>query len=171
MALELAVLLADAAAVDDALALGDGEIFLMDDGVRVANDPRLADREVVVCATDAERLGVTLPDHVRAGSQYDHAVMVRDAARFVAFAGGAIDDNRPGHKKNRMVRVRLERKVAQGLRAAVGYCGVDLRVTIVGAPRVLEVLDPTSQRALAMLRGLARVVEEDDRPADVEVTW
>lgn len=196
MALELGVLVADAGMLARALDLvrgRDAQLFLMDEGVRAAGDPGLraaidAGLDAALCAMDAEARGIApVAGGPRFGSQYDHAVMVRDAARVVAMTGGRIDDNdvaapAPGDAPatgdpatgdpaaKRRVAVRLTRgpshpKTAQALRSAVGYAAVGLAVTIVVEPpaRALLVHDdhaPAVLRAVATLRGLGhRFVE------------
>ena len=81
--------------VEAALSAGrDVGLFLMDDGVRYALDPRLAPLlragvEVTACATDAEArglpAGVIESAGVLLGSQHDHAPLVRDSDRFLSF--------------------------------------------------------------------------------------
>lgn len=70
------------------------EIFLMDDGIGYAGQPALRGLielgvEACACAMDAEARGVSGPAleaaGVRAGSQHDHARLVRDSRRFLAF--------------------------------------------------------------------------------------
>jgi hypothetical protein len=198
MGLELGVLVADAAMLGRALDLlrnaDEAQLFLMDDGVRAATEPRLVAAiddglDATLCAMDAEARGVAaVAGGPRFGSQWDHACMVRDAARVVAMTGGRIDDNDvtapagPG----RRVAVRLTRdasdpKVAQGLRSAVGYAGADLSVTIVVEPpaRVLLMHDDHPApivKAMATLRGLGHrfveVATSSHRVScDVEVSW
>ena len=119
----LGVLLCDPALLGKAIELlGEGDaLFLMDEGVR-ADVRALTDGgvEVTLCAMDAEARGVKEDPHgARFGSQYDHAVMIRDARRIVSLAGGAIEDRTPPEGM-RHVAVRTGRKPAQALRAAVG---------------------------------------------------
>ncbi len=87
-----------AAAVDHALRAGrEVSLFLMDDGVAYALDPRLAllvqaGVEVTLCAMDAEARGLS-PKMIetleaagmRLGSQHDHARILRDSDRFLSF--------------------------------------------------------------------------------------
>jgi hypothetical protein len=196
MGLELGVLLADASRLDAALDVLDGArdaaLFLMDSGVEVAHDPRLAaladaDVEIALCAMDAEARGVAPAEHgPRFGSQYDHARLVRDAARVVALTGtGFVDDHRPPPGR-RTVRVRLTRdardgKTAQALRSAVGYAACDLDVVIAVEPPARALLAANGNgnlpqpvlRALGTLRGLGHRIAPagDAPPAHLEVTW
>lgn len=197
MALELGVLVADAAMLPRALDLlrnvDEAQLFLMDDGVRAAGDSRLVAAiddglDASLCAMDAEARGVAaVAGGPRFGSQWDHATMVRDAARVVAMTGGRIDDSdgaTPG--PGRRVAVRLTRdardpKVAQALRAAVGYAAVELSVVVVVEPPARELLRhdehaPAVVRAIATLRALGhRIVEVASSShrvsCDVEVSW
>jgi len=197
MALELGVLVADPAMLERALDLlanvDEAQLFLMDEGVRAAAAPRLIAAiddglEATLCATDAEARRVqSVPGGPRFGSQWDHAVMVRDAARVVAMTGGRIDDSdgaTPG--PGRRVAVRLTRdardpKIAQALRAAVGYAGVELSVIVVVEPPARELLRhdehaPAVVRAIATLRALGHrfveVATSNHRVScDVEVSW
>jgi sulfur relay (sulfurtransferase) complex TusBCD TusD component (DsrE family) len=84
-----------AAAVKQALSAGrDISLFLMDDGVAYALDPRIgpllqAGVEVTVCAMDAEAHGLS-PSAIEMagvllGSQHDHARILRDSDRFLSF--------------------------------------------------------------------------------------
>src|SRR5262249_28619707 len=103
MALELGVLVAEPAMLERALDLlatvDEAQLFLMDQGVRAAAAPRLIAAiddglEAVLCAADAEARGVApVAGGPRFGSQWDHATMVREAARVVAMTGGRIDDS------------------------------------------------------------------------------
>lgn len=176
----LGILVADPEMLSRALDLSrgsdDAQLFLMDEGVRVAADPRLRAAiddglEASLCAMDAEARGVQpVSGGPRFGSQFDHAVMIRDATRVVAMTGGRIDDNEAflapeergfatgsgeavlleGHAQargveRRRVAVRLTRaaghpKVAQALRSAVGYAAVELDVTLVVEPPARELL-------------------------------
>jgi sulfur relay (sulfurtransferase) complex TusBCD TusD component (DsrE family) len=194
----LGVIVADAARLDDALALlrtvsGEARLFLMDDGVRAAVDPRLRalvddGLDAALCAMDAEARGVVEEDGgVRFGSQYDHAVLVRDATRLVAWTGHAGDpvDVRPLPRTPRRVRVVVESPLRawQGLRAAAGYLAVDLAVEVALAPTVAaalvdaaadEVADPVGRagrRALRMFLATNRIVGFGREPADVELRW
>ena len=200
--LALGILVADATmlprALDLARGVDDAQLFLMDDGVRAAGDARLRAAiddglEAALCAMDAEARGVGHVDGgPRFGSQFDHAVMVRDAARVVAMTGGRIDDNeaalleaaRPDAR--RRVALRLTRgpehpKVAQALRSAVAYAAVELDVVIVVEPaaRALLASDahaPPILRALGTLRALGHRLVEVASPStrvscDVEVSW
>ena len=197
MGLELGVLVADAAMLPRALDLlrnvDEAQLFLMDDGVRAAADSRLLAAiddglDASLCAMDAEARGVAaVAGGPRFGSQWDHATMVRDAARVVAMTGGRIDDSdgaTPG--PGRRVAVRLTRdagdpKVAQALRAAVGYAAVELSVIIVVEPPARELLRhdehaPQVVRAIATLRALGHrfveVATSNHRVScDVEVSW
>jgi hypothetical protein len=200
MALELGILVADAAMLGRALDLAsncdEAQLFLMDEGVRAAGEARLAAAiddglDAALCAMDAEARGLA-PDALRGcgprfGSQWDHATMVRDAARVVAMTGGRIDDSEgttPG--PGRRVAIRLTRdaghpKVAQALRAAVGYAAADLSVTIVVEPAARALLQhdahaPAVLRAIATLRALGHrfveVATTNHRVScDVEVSW
>jgi hypothetical protein len=196
MGLELGILVADAAMLDRALDLArnsdEAQLFLMDDGVRAAGAPRLRAAiddglEAALCAMDAEARAVTPVDGgPRFGSQWDHAVMVRDAARVVAMTGGRIDDNEVDAAGPRRVAVRLTRdsghpKIGQALRSAVGYAAADLAVIVVVEPPARALLahedhPPALLRALATLRGLGhRFVEVPAAnvrvSCDVEVSW
>jgi len=197
MGLELGVLVADAAMLPRALDLlrnvDEAQLFLMDDGVRAAADSRLLAAiddglDAALCAMDAEARGVAaVAGGPRFGSQWDHATMVRDAARVVAMTGGRIDDSdgaTPG--PGRRVAIRLTReardpKVAQALRAAVGYAAVELSVTVVVEPPARALLQddapaPAVARAIATLRALGHrfveVATSSHRVScDVEVSW
>jgi hypothetical protein len=196
MALELGLLCADPVYLERALALAHGvadvQLFLMDDAVRVADHPLLAAAmsdglEATLCATDAEARAV--PPQCggpRFGSQWDHAIMVRDAARVVAMTGERVSDARPVcGGADRRVAVRLARaadhpKTAQGLRTAVGYAACRLPVTVVVEPPAHSLLAPVPHppsvaRALATLHALARFIPvaggDDPVACDVEVTW
>jgi hypothetical protein len=197
MALELGVLVADPAMLARALDLvanvDEAQLFLMDEGVRAAGAPRLIAAiddglEATLCAADAGARGVEpVAGGPRFGSQWDHATMVREAARVVAMTGGRIDDTdgaTPG--PGRRVAVRLTRdardpKVAQALRAAVGYAAADLSVIVVVEPpaRALLATDahsPALLRAIATLRALGhRFVEVPTSSqrvsCDLEVSW
>ena len=197
MALEIGVLVADPGMLERALDLvrnvDEAQLFLMDEGVRAAAAPRLVAAiddglDAALCAMDAEARGVTATaGGPRFGSQWDHATMVRDAARVVAMTGGRIDDSdgaTPG--PGRRVAVRLTRdardpKVAQALRAAVGYAAADLSVVVVVEPpaRALLASDehaPSLLRAIATLRGLGHrfveVATSNHRVScDIEVSW
>ncbi len=156
-----------------------------DPGLRAAIDDGL---DASLCATDAEARGVQpVAGGPRFGSQWDHATMVRDAARVVAMTGGRIDDSdgaTPG--PGRRVAVRLTRaasdpKIAQALRAAVGYAAVELSVVVVVEPPARELLRhdehaPAVVRAIAALRALGHrfveVATSSHRVScDVEVSW
>jgi hypothetical protein len=197
MALELGILVADAAMLGRALDLArnvdEAQLFLMDDGVRVAADARLRAAiddglEASLCAMDAEARGVApVSGGPRFGSQWDHATMVRDAVRVVAMTGGRIDDSdgaTPG--RGRRVAIRLTRdaadpKVAQALRSAVGYAAADLSVIVVVEPPARALLQddehaPAVVRAVATLRALGHrfveVATTNHRVScDLEVSW
>ncbi|MDB4969737.1 MAG: hypothetical protein JWN44_5426 [Myxococcales bacterium] len=206
MGLELGILVADPAMLGRALDLArnsdEAQLFLMDDGVRAADAPALRAAiddglEATLCAMDAEARGVVaVRGGPRFGSQWDHAVMVRDAARVVAMTGGRIDDNGGGEalgsprsalgRGARRVAVRLTReashpKIAQALRSAVGYAGVELAVILVVEPPARALLNgedhpPAVMRALSTLRALGHKFTEVDSTAtrvscDVEVSW
>jgi len=172
----------------------ESALFLMDDAVLDAGDPRLralADQgaEVVLCAADALAHGVGAdPGGPRHGSQYDHAVLVRDAERVITLTGARVDDWRPGARRERHVIVRLTReashpKTAQGLRAAVGYAGVDLQITVLVEPAARALLAHADHgeplvRALAALRGLGHTImgaapglRPREVDPDVVITW
>jgi len=198
----LGVVLADAARLDEALALlrahGDREarLFLMHEGVRAAADPRVralidGGLEATLCAMDAEARGVVEDEGgVRFGSQYDHAVLVRDAARVVAWTGRAGDpvDARPLATARRRVRVVIEAgpddpRAWQGLRAAAGYLGVELDVEVALLPTVAaalvdaaerDVAEPVGRagrRALRAFVAMGKLVGFGRGPADVELRW
>jgi len=197
MALELGILVADAAMLGRALDLArnvdEAQLFLMDDGVRVAADARLRAAiddglDASLCAMDAEARAVApVVGGPRFGSQWDHATMVRDAVRVVAMTGGRIDDSdgaTPG--PGRRVAIRLTRdaadpKVAQALRSAVGYASVDLSVIVVVEPPARALLQhdehaPAVVRAVATLRALGHrfveVATTNHRVScDLEVSW
>jgi len=197
MALELGILVADAAMLGRALDLArnvdEAQLFLMNDAVRAAGDPRLRAAiddglDASLCAMDAEARGVApVAGGPRFGSQWDHATMVRDAVRVVAMTGGRIDDNdgaTPG--PGRRVAIRLTRdaadpKIAQALRSAVGYASVDLSVIVVVEPPARALLQhdehaPAVVRAIATLRALGHrfveVATSNHRVScDVEVSW
>src|SRR5262249_14466771 len=102
MGLELGIVVADASMLSRALDLAhnvsDAQLFLMDDGVRAASAPALRAAiddglDATVCAMDAELHQIAaVPGGPRFGSQWDHAMMVRHAARVVGMTGGRIDD-------------------------------------------------------------------------------
>lgn len=202
MAGVLGVILADAARLDDAVALlrradGEARLFLMHEGVRAAADPRvraLVDEglDAWLCAMDAEARGVVEDESAaRFGSQYDHAVLVRDAARIVAWTGrpGEPVDARPVTRSPRRVRVVIEAgpddpRAWQGLRAAAGYLAVDLAVEIaldkyarglLETGETGETDDPVGRagrRALRAFTAMGRVVTDGARPpVDVELRW
>ena len=197
MALEIGILVADASmlsrALDLAAAAGEAQLFLMDDGVRAAPAPSLLAAiddglDVALCAMDAEARGVAqVEGGPRFGSQWDHAVMVRDAARVVAMTGGRIDDSDGGAPgAGRRVAVRRTRNAAhdktrQALRSAVGYATADLSVVVVVEPPARELLRHDEHpadvlRAIATLRGLGHRFVEVVSPStrvscDVEVSW
>jgi hypothetical protein len=137
---------------------------------------------VTVCATDAARLGVEPTPGVRFGSQYDHAVMVRTAARVVAMTGARVEDHVPRRaERSAVVRITRLEKVAQALRSAVGYAGGDLRVAVLLEPPAHSLLQqptPDAARAFAALRGLDHpivAVATGEIPPrlrwDLEVSW
>jgi hypothetical protein len=191
------ILLADetltGAAVEIARAASRPEetaLFLMDEGVRAAGDARLRaliddGAEVSLCAMDAEARAVAADDRgPRFGSQYDHAVLVRDARRVVSLtaADTPIENHTPAGDGTRRVLVRLTRdarhpKTAQALRAAAGYAAVDLSVTVLVEPAASALLShadhpPQVLRAIATLRGLGhRITAGQAPPADVVITW
>jgi hypothetical protein len=181
---ELGILVADAAAPALDLALArverpdETQLFFMDDGVFAAADPRVralvdAGAEAALCAMDAEARGLHAPiEGVRFGSQWDHAVMLRSAARVLVCTGAAVEESRPQRDEARLVAVTVARagKAAQALRAAVGYAAAGLRVVVV-APE-LDAQSPSVHRPLATLRGLAvPFVDGPPADADVRVTW
>jgi hypothetical protein len=197
MGLELGVLVADAAMLGRALDLArnvdEAQLFLMDEGVRAADAPALRAAiddglDASLCAMDAEARGLSATvGGPRFGSQWDHATMVRDAARVVAMTGGRIDDNDPGVPgPGRRVAVRLTRaagdpKVAQALRAAVGYAAADLSVVVVVEPAARALLQRDDHaapivKAIATLRALGHRFVEVATPntrisCDIEVSW
>jgi hypothetical protein len=204
MALDVGILVADAAMLGRALDLArnadEAQLFLMDDGVRAADAPALRAAiddglEAALCAMDAEARGVQqVTGGPRFGSQWDHAVMVRDAARVVAMTGGRIDDNEVAISSQlsavssgpRRVAVRLTReashpKIAQALRSAVGYAGVEMAVIVVVEPAARALLNREDHpaavmRALSTLRALGHKFVEVDSTAtrvscDLEVSW
>ena len=197
MALELGILVADPAMLGRALDLArntdEAQLFLMDEGVRAIGEARLRAAiddglDASLCAMDAEARGlVPVAGGPRFGSQWDHAVMVRDAVRVVAMTGGRIDDNdgaTPG--PGRRVAVRLTRdardpKIAQALRAAVGYATAELSIVVVVEPPARDLLmhdehSPALVRAIATLRALGHrfveVATTNHRVScDIEVSW
>jgi hypothetical protein len=197
MALELGILVADAAMLGRALDLArnvdEAQLFLMDDAVRVAADARLRAAiddglDASLCAMDADARSIApVVGGPRFGSQWDHATMVRDAVRVVAMTGGRIDDNdgaTPG--PGRRVAIRLGRdaadpKIAQALRSAVGYATADLSVIVVVEPPARALLQhdehaPAVVRAVATLRALGHrfveVATTNHRVScDLEVSW
>jgi hypothetical protein len=197
MDLEVGVLLADRASLDEALEVAGAhqgaELFLMDDGVLAARDPRLLalyddGAEVVLCATDAEAHGLQPSARgPRFGSQWDHACMIRDARELVTLTGGPARRSRPPENAApRRVAVHLTReaghpKTAQALRSAVGYAAAHLDVRVVVEPAAHALLDgdghaPPIVRALAALRALGCAVatacaEDGAAACDVEVAW
>ena len=203
MNVALGILVADPEMLTRALDLcrgcDDAQLFLMDEGVRAAGDSRLRAAiddglEAALCAMDAEARGIfPVAGGPRFGSQFDHAVMIREATRVVAMTGGRIDDNEAallhgsrGAEVRRRVAVRLTRaadhaKTAQALRSAVGYAAVELDVTLVVEPAARALLAHDDHpapllRALGTLRALGHRVVEVASPAarvscDVEVSW
>jgi hypothetical protein len=195
MSAELGILIADPARLDEALARiahpEQTQIFLMDDGVLAARDPRLRalldqGADISLCAMDAEARSLSPDDGgPRFGSQYDHAQMIRDAARIVACTRAKIEESRPHVAERRRVQVSFtgdasDRATAQGLRAAVAYLGCDLRVGVVLEPaaRALADRDPPPElaRHLATLRALDVVFFEPPGSGpppifDVRVSW
>jgi hypothetical protein len=189
MDLELGILIADDRAELPSIERPEAtQLFLMDEGVRLASDARIvalvdAGLEATVCATDAEARHVVPPAGVRLGSQYDHATMIRDARTIIALTGAARDLHVPGAATGRIAAVSLTReprhpKIAQGLRSAVAYaaCGLDVRVVVHPAAGALLRHDdhpPAVVRALATLRGLGHRVIDAGQPfgCHVEVRW
>jgi sulfur relay (sulfurtransferase) complex TusBCD TusD component (DsrE family) len=198
MAPSLGILLADALRLDEALARietpEETQLFLMDDGVHAAVDARvraLLDEgaEIALCAMDAEARGLRESDGpafgVRFGSQFDHAVMMREARRVIALTGVglAADDRTPARDGTRRIAVTITRdarhyKTAQALRSAVGYAAADLHVTVRVGSQARALLahhdhPPAILRALGTLRGLGHAIVSTDAPADadLEVTW
>jgi hypothetical protein len=201
MALELGILVADPSLIGVAVELVRASgapigaaLFLMDDGVHAAADPRVGalldgGTDVTLCAMDAEARGLSPTDGgVRFGSQYDHALLVRDSQRFVALTGARIDDHSPTRSEDRTVAVRVTRdsrhaKTAQALRAAVGYAAGGLKVVVLVEPLARGLLSHDDhpgavQRALTTLRGLGLPLvgtAHNARPPsvslDLEVTW
>jgi hypothetical protein len=184
---ELGILLGEPRALDQALALIDdperAQLFLMDEGVHAAEEPRLralldAGLDASLCAMDAEARGLAPRDGgVRFGAQHDHARMIRDAARVVTLTGAAQRDARP-RPGARRVAVRISRldKALPALRSAVGYLTADLAVTVVvdrAAGALLAHADhpPAILRALGTLRGLGCAVGTGSVEADLEVCW
>ena len=175
----LGILLADSGSAADAIARAeagsDVQIFLMDDGVLAA--PELASLiergvEVTACAMDAEARGLdpTRAAGVRLGSQYDHAVMVRDSSELCAFTGCGVD---AASGTARRVAVRLTRnrkdKLHHGLRSALAYAALGLEVEVrVDAPARAALSHPELERALATLR---RFAQHPIGAADVEIRW
>jgi len=201
MAPELGILLADPSLVGVAVELVrasgapiEAVLFLMDEGVHASEDARVralldGGTDVTLCAMDAEARGLHATDGgVRFGSQYDHAVMVRDAQRIIALTGTRIDDHSPTRSEGRTVAVRVTRdsrhpKTAQALRSAVGYAACDLKVVVLVEPLARGLLSHDDhpgavQRALTTLRGLGLPLvgtAPNARPPsvnmDLEVTW
>jgi hypothetical protein len=197
MALELGILVADPTMLGRALDLArnsdEAQLFLMDEGVRAVGEARLRAAiddglDASLCAMDAEARGlVPVAGGPRFGSQWDHATMVREARRVVAMTGGRIDDNdgaTPG--PGRRVAVRLTRgagdpKIAQALRAAVGYATAELSIIVVVEPPARDLLmsdahSPQVVRAIATLRALGHrfveVATSSHRVScDLEVSW
>jgi hypothetical protein len=180
----LGILVAEADQIDAALALvkqerGETAVFLMHEGVRAAGEARLRQAivdgvDATLCAQDAEARGLAAPSEddvgaVRWGSQYDHAVLVRDAARFVALTGGAPTEGR----RPRRILVELgddDSRAAQGLRSALAYASVGLGVGVVAAPGVRP-LSPErlSERALSTLRALGG--GDSQGTFDLRIRW
>jgi hypothetical protein len=178
-----------------ALAPSPSEValFLMDDGVHAAADPRvraLVDEgaDVSLCAMDAEARGVIPVDGVRLGSQHDHAEMMRTAARVIAMTGVRIDDHRPLRSDGRTVAVRITQpathpKTAQALRSAVGYAAGRLRVSVLVEPPARALVaggersaivskSLTTLRALDIaIVGVAPGARPPSLTFDLEVTW
>jgi hypothetical protein len=167
--ISLGILVAEADQIDAALALlqresGEAALFLMHEAVRAAGEARLRraildGADATLCAQDAEGRGLTAPTEddngaVRWGSQYDHAVLVRDAERFVAFTGAAPAEAR----RPRRILVELgddDRRAAQGLRTALAYASVGLTVGVAPAPGARPLgSERLSERALSTLRAL-----------------
>ena len=197
MALELGILVADPAMLGRALDLArnsdEAQLFLMDEGVRAVGEARLRAAiddglDASLCAMDAEARGlVPVAGGPRFGSQWDHATMVREAMRVVAMTGGRIDDNdgaTPGPGRRvavRLVRDARDPKIAQALRAAVGYATAELSIVVVVEPPARDLLmsdehSPQVVRAIATLRALGhRFVEVANSShrvsCDIEVSW
>ncbi len=194
----LGILLADHAMLGVALELArasdDCALFLMDDAVLGAHDPRLhalidQGAEVSLCAMDAESRGITPRDRgPRFGSQYDHATLVRDSARIIALTGVRIDDSRPVRAGSRQVAIRITRdahhaKTKQALRSAAGYAALDLQVTVLVEPAARALLahtdhDALTLRAITTLRGLGHALMgatpgllPTGQQPDLVVTW
>ena len=176
----LGILLADSASVSQAIDrakaapdLADVRIFLMDDGVLAARElaPLIDDGvEIIACATDAEARGLAAGDtDVRFGSQYDHALMVRDATSLATFTGCGIDRVEIPVKR---VGIRLTRnlhgKLHHGLRAALAYAALGMGVSVsVDEPARASLSHPELERALATLR---RFGTSSGTP-DLEIRW
>ncbi len=166
MATLLGVVLANARLLDGALALmrqnhGDSRLFLMDDGVLAADDPRidtliLDGNDVILCAMDAEARGVGEREGgPQAGSQYDHAVLVRDAARLVTFSrvGRDPSDSTVALTVPRQVLVEIaapDALASSALRAAMAFGALGLEVTVL-AERGLGAVTATAERARVAL--------------------
>jgi hypothetical protein len=183
---ELGILYADATAALPRIERPEAtQLFLMDDGVRLAVDARLqklvdAGLEVTMCATDAEARTIAAPDGVRLGSQHDHALMIRSAGRILALTGAQPSESRPADApdRSRRVAVRITRmlKAVQALRSAVGYAAAELPVTVVIEPAARGLLahsdhPPAILRALGTLRGLGHPILEIPAAAEVEIAW
>ena len=177
------VVLADPRLLDGALAImraarGEAVLFLMHDGVLAADDSRvdgllLDGHDVIWCAMDAEARGVLTRDGgPTAGSQYDHAVLVRDAHRVVTFTrqGRHPTDSTPRSGARRvLVEVAAPDALASGaLRAAMAFGAVGLDVSVV-APAGFGSLSATAERARTALG--ERIRERSDGAFDVVVGW
>src|SRR5262249_54481371 len=163
------------------------ELFLMDDGVLAACDPRLLQlldegAEVALCATDAEARGVAPAERgPRFGSQWDHACMIRDARTIVALTGVRPARSEPPDGPSRRVAVHLTRdarhpKTAQALRSAIGYASARLDVRVVVGLKARALVEHHDHprdllRALATLRALGCPLGPEPASADVEVVW
>jgi len=181
----LGVVLADARLLDGALAVmratsGDARLFLMHDGVLAAADPRidaliLDGNDVIMCAMDAEARGVCEREGgPQPGSQYDHAVLVRDAMRVVTFSRPGRDpsDSTPTNATPRRVLVEIaapDALASSALRAALAFGALGLEVSVV-AEAGLGPLSATAERARAALG--ARIHEDRvDGRFDVVARW
>jgi predicted peroxiredoxin len=189
----LAVLLADPNGLPEALvrleeARGEIGLFLMHDGVLVADSPRIAalveeGLEATLCARDAELRGLREGvGAVRFGAQVDHALLVRSADRLWSYTGateGALETQRSAGVL-RAITVRLTAppdhpRTHAALRSALGYASLGLTVTVSLTQEARRLLaerpeDPVAARAFAALFALGHLSDGGGHEGH-EVIW